>query len=154
MRIKTLLALVVGLLAIACSKVNDKYDPSLCQNFINEYSFEEAFHNDSKAYNSSLKNISQDDYASMIGQLKGIITQAYTEITNISVLQNNAEMKQAYEDFNDKPMLQQYKIVNGIVDDANSRDLLNDSNREAYMELAPIKENIAETDIEIKNRIR
>lgn len=86
----------------------------------------------------------------MIGQLKGIITQAYTELTNISVLDNRTKMKEQYEQFNDKTMIQQFKLLNGIVDDAKSRELLDTSNKKAYRELQPIIDEVASTDIHIK----
>lgn len=148
-----LLTIVVVLIFAACS-TNDKYNSSVCQNFINKYSYEEAFNDNSAQYDASLKSIPQKEFSEMIGQLKGIITQAYTELTNISVLESRAEMKEQYEQFNDKMMLQHFKFLKGIVDDANFRGLLDSNNKKAYHKLQPIMENAASTDIRIKNMTR
>lgn len=138
---------------VSCS-TNDKYDSSVCQDFINKYSYEIAFNGNSKEYDASLKNISQQEYSDIIGQLKGIITKAHTDLTDISVLQNRTEMKEKYKQFNEQIMVQQFKYLNGIVDDAQSRGLLDSNNKKAYDELQPIIEDVASTDIQIKNMIR
>lgn len=146
-------AISVALIFMACN-TNDKYDSSVCQNFIDKYSYETAFNDNSAKYDASLKNISQNEFSDMIGQIKGIITQAYTELTNISVLESRTDMKEQYELFNGSIMFQQFKLINGIIDDADSRGLLDSKNKKAYDELQPIMENVISTDIQIKNMIR
>lgn len=150
---KLITGLVVALLLVACS-TNDKYDSAVCQGYIDKYSYETAFHGNSAEYDASLRNISQNEFSEMIGQLKGIVTDAYTELTNISVLESRTEMREQYEQFNDKTMLQQFKYLNRIVDDSDYRHLLDSSNKKAYDELKPILEEVASTDIQIKNMIR
>ena len=141
------------LIFVSCS-TNDKYDSSVCQDFINKYCYEIAFNGNHTEYDASLKSISQQEFSDMIGQLKCIITKAYTELTDISVLQNRTEMKEQYEQFNDQIMIQHFKYLNGIVDDAKSRGLLDSKNRKTYDELQPIIEDVASTDIQIKKMIR
>ncbi len=63
-------------------------------------------------------------------------------------------MKEQYEQFNEQIMIQQFKYLNGIADDAKSRGLLDSKNKKAYDELQPIIEDVAFTDIQIKNIIR
>lgn len=150
---KLITGLVVTLLFVACS-TNDKYDSAVCQGYIYKYAYETAFHGNSAEYDASLRNISQKEFSEMIGQLKSIVNEAHTELTNISVLKSRTEMREQYEQFNNKTMLQQFKYLNGIVDDSDSRGLLDSSNKKAYDELLPILENVASTDIQIKNMIR
>lgn len=143
-----------SLLLVACS-TNDKYDSSVCQDFINKYSYEGAFNSyNSAEYDESLRHISQKEFSEMIGQLKGILAIAYTELTNISVLESRSEMKEQYEQFNDKIMLQHYKFLYGIVDDAEYRGLLDSDNKKSWEELQPIKEDVASADNQIMQMIR
>lgn len=90
----------------------------------------------------------------MIGQLKEILAVAYTELTNISVLESRSEMKEQYDQFNDKIMLQHYKYLYGIVDDAEYRGLLDSDNKKSWEELQTIMEDVASADIQIKQMIR
>ena len=152
--LKKILFIIGAVLIFVSCSTNDKYDSSVCQDFINKYCYEIAFNGNSTEYDASLKNISQQEFSDIIGQLKGIITTAYTELTDISVLQSRTEMKERYEQFNDQVMIQQFKYLNGIVDDAKSLKLLDSQNKKAYDELQPIIEDVASTDIQIKYMIR
>lgn len=137
---KIILFLSILCLLVSCSSKSG-YDPDKVSELIEEYCYETRFKNNPDEYDKMLKNLPQTTYKEIINQLHGIILEAKKELTTIKSMGTAKEQRKAYNEFINSSLLYNFKELNGLIDDAQYRHLLDDENLESYRRLQKTIEN-------------
>ncbi len=138
MKIKLIFILLIGLLASCSNRYT--YDPDIASDLVDQYAYNSSVdsHNE---YDQRLRSITQDTYHEMICQLYGILLEVNDQLSDIKAMKTIPEQRRAMEDFDNSSMVYYYRELNGIVDDANYRKLLDESNSKLYKEVIDYSEN-------------
>ena len=155
MNIKSFIFLITCSFILSACSGSNTYNPELSAELVDEYCYETKFKGDHEGYDKMINSLSQSTFAEIIGQLHGIVIEAQKQLESIKTLNTLTQQKTAYAEFNDGVMLYNFEELNGLIGDAMSRNLLNESNTKAYNKVRQIIENeIVPLDESIRNRVR